>query len=150
MDLPTPTDPTLVLLLYGLPCRGKIGSRQRSESNIMSLNCVTMSGAKKTAGCAVTYRSGDQNMFGTCPDTCKLKPSGQCGSPKLDRVYWKAIRNAKPRRGASFTYSHFSPSQWPDTNRDGVTTVNYSADTPRAAALHTASGTASVTVVPQT
>ena len=114
------------------------------------LICTQISKATKTAGCAVTYRSGDQNMFGTCPDTCKLKPSGQCGSPKLDRVYWKAVRNAKPRRGASFTYSHFPPSQWPDTNRAGVTTVNYSADTPRAAAMHTASGTASVTVVPQT
>jgi len=116
----------------------------------MSLNCVTMSDAKKTAGCAVTYKSGEQNMFGTCPDTCKLKPADKCGSTEIDLPYWKAVRNAKPRRGASFTYSHFPPSLWPDANRDGVTTVNYSADTPRAAAMHTASGTASVTVVPQT
>ena len=115
----------------------------------MTLNCVTRSGARKTDGCAVTYRSGENNMFGTCPDSCSLKPRGQCGSSKIDPEYWEAVRQAKPDRGHAFTYSHFSPKNWPDKNRDGVTTINYSADTPADAAKHTDSGTASVTVVPE-
>ena len=116
----------------------------------MTLNCVTRSGAKKTDGCAVTYRSGENNMFGTCPDSCSLKPIGQCGSSKIDPEYWPAVRQAIPARGHAFTYSHFSPGKWPDKNRDGVTTINYSADTPAEAAKHTDNGTASVTVVPET
>ena len=116
----------------------------------MTLNCVTRSGAKKTDGCAVTYRSGENNMFGTCPDSCSLKPVGQCGSSKIDPEYWEAVRQAKPDRGHAFTYSHFSPKNWPDKNQDSVTTINYSADTPADAAKHTVNGTASVTVVPET
>jgi len=115
----------------------------------MTLNCVTRSGAKKTDGCAVTYRSGENNMFGTCPDSCSLKPVGQCGSSKIDPEYWEAVRQAKPDRGHAFTYSHFSPKNWPDKNQDSVTTINYSADTPADAAKHTVNGTASVTVVPE-
>ena len=88
-------------------------------------------------------------MFGTCPDSCSLKPVGQCGSSKIDPEYWEAVRQAKPDRGHAFTYSHFSPKNWPDKNQDSVTTINYSADTPADAAKHTVNGTASVTVVPE-
>jgi len=121
----------------------------------MTLNCVTKSGAKKTDGCAVTYRSGKnrpskKNMYGTCPESCPMKPEGQCGSSNIDLEYWPAVRQAIPARGHAFTYSHFSPGKWPDRNRDGVTTINYSADTPAEAAKHTVNGTASVTVVPET
>ena len=115
----------------------------------MTLNCVTRSAAKKTGGCAVTYRSGEDNMFGTCPDSCSLKPKGQCGSSNIDLEYWPAVREAITKNGESFGYTHFSTEKWPDRNRDGVTTINYSADTPAEAAKHTVSGTASVTVVPE-
>ena len=38
------------------------------------LNTVENSRAKKTAGIAVTYRAAGGAMYGTCPDSCPLKP----------------------------------------------------------------------------
>ena len=50
------------------------------------LNCVEPSHAKKTAGIGVVYRAGSGDMFGTCPDTCALKPK-QTGPKTIDRDY---------------------------------------------------------------
>ena len=40
------------------------------------LNVVERSTGAKVGGCAVTYRAGGGDMFGTCPVSCALNPSG--------------------------------------------------------------------------
>ena len=92
------------------------------------LKTVEMSRAKKTAGIAVTYRAGKGDMFGTCPASCNLNDSGN-GADKVDNEYLDALLNAKPKKGASFTYSHFHWSNWIDKARAvAKTVINYSAD----------------------
>ena len=77
------------------------------------LKTTAMSTAKKTAGCAVTYRAGSSEKFGTCPASCELNPSGTgCSDGQIDFDYLDAVLDAKPRRGFSFTYSHFHPLFW--------------------------------------
>ena len=112
------------------------------------LKTVEMSRADKTSGIAVTYRSGSENMFGTCPANCELNPSGTgCGPAQVDVEYLKALLKAKPRRGYSFTYSHFNPMAWAHYLEPGKTVINYSAPTPEKAAHWHLSGVPSVTVV---
>ena len=57
------------------------------------LKTTAMSTAKKTAGCAVTYRAGSSEKFGTCPASCELNLSGTgCGEGRsiliTSRPYW--------------------------------------------------------------
>jgi hypothetical protein len=111
------------------------------------LNPVETSRAKKTAGIAVTYRAGAGDMFGTCPDSCALKPTAT-GTRKIDRDYEAAVRRAVPRRGLAFLFTHFEPGQWAEKNQAGRTTFNYSADTLADAARCIKSGSAAVAVVP--
>ena len=111
------------------------------------LNTVENSRAKKTAGIAVTYRAGAGDMFGTCPDSCALKPVAT-GTRKIDRDYEAAVRRAVPSRGLAFLFTHFPPEQWAEKNQAGRTTFNYSADSLEDAARCIQSGTASVAVVP--
>ena len=111
------------------------------------LNTVENSRAKKTAGLAVTYRAAGGDMFGTCPDTCALKPTAT-GTRDIDRDYEAAVRRAVPRRGLAFLFTHFPPEQWAEKNQAGRTTFNFSADTLEDAARCVKSGTASVAVVP--
>ena len=110
------------------------------------LNTVENSRAKKTAGLAVTYRAAGGDMFGTCPDTCALKPTAT-GTREIDRDYEAAVRRAVPSRGLAFLFTHFPPEQWAEKNEDGRTTFNFSADTLEDAARCIQSGTASVAVV---
>ena len=110
------------------------------------LNTVGNSRAKKTAGLAVTYRAAGGDMFGTCPDTCALKPS-PTGTSDIDRNYEAAVRRAVPRLGLAFLFTHFPPDQWAEKNQAGRTTFNYSADSLDDAAQHVKNGTASVAVV---
>ena len=92
------------------------------------LRTVEMSRAKKTAGIAVTYRAGKNKMFGTCPASCNLNDSGK-GAEKVDNEYLDALLNAKPKKGFSFTYSHFDFNAWIGKARAvGKTVINYSAD----------------------
>ena len=92
------------------------------------IRTVEMSRAKKTAGIAVTYRAGQNDMFGTCPANCNLNDSGK-GAENVDNDYLDALLNAKPTKGFSFTYSHFHWSKWIDKVRSvGKTIINYSAD----------------------
>ena len=92
------------------------------------LKTVEMSRAKKTAGIAVTYRAGKGDMFGTCPASCNLNDSGK-GAENVDNEYLDALLNAKPKKGFSFTYSHFDFNAWIDKARAvGKTVINYSAD----------------------
>jgi len=111
------------------------------------LNTVENSRAKKTAGLAVTYRAAGGDMFGTCPDTCALKPS-PTGTSDIDRNYEAAVRRAVPRLGLAFLFTHFPPDQWAEKNQAGRTIFNHSADTLADAAQHVKNGTASVAVVP--
>ena len=93
------------------------------------LKTVKNSTANKTAGLAVTYRAGKDNNFGTCPADCKLNDSGRgCGAGQIDFEYLEAVLDAKPRRGESFTYSHFHPLYWAHKLAPNKTTINFSAD----------------------
>jgi len=72
------------------------------------LKTVLNSGADKTLGLAVTYRSGGYNQFGTCPTTCSLNPLKDNKIEKLDIEYLETIVNTIPKKGISFTYTHFN------------------------------------------
>ena len=99
------------------------------------LQTVETSTAKKTRGCAVTYRAGAGEKFGTCPKTCELNPSNQgCKLDQIDYEYLDALLDAKPRHGFSFTYSHFNPVFWSHKLNSDKTVINYSAHSPQAAA----------------
>lgn len=111
------------------------------------LRTVEMSRAKKTAGIAVTYRAGQNKMFGTCPASCNLNDSGK-GAKNVDNEYFDALLNAKPKKGFSFTYSHFDFNLWIDRARAvGKTVINYSADNMPDALKSFACNVPTVTVV---
>jgi len=113
------------------------------------LNCTAASRAKKTAGLAVTYRAAPGDMYGTCPDTCPLKPV-ETKTREIDREYESAVRHSVPKRGLAFLFTHFAPHLWAERNTGdrAQCTFNYSAPTLEAAANETALGNASVAVVP--
>ena len=114
------------------------------------INCTANSRAKKTAAIAVTYRSAGGEMYGTCPDTCPLKPAAT-STHDIDRDYESAVRRAVPRKGIAFLFTHFAPSQWAESNTGAPdqTVFNYSADTLADAARHIKDGAAAVAVVPE-
>jgi len=94
------------------------------------LNTVEMSRGEKVRGCAVTYRAGVGDMFGTCPASCELNPSTS-GADKINREYELAVLDSVPRRGVAWVYSHFKPSLWSKKTRNpkkNQTIFNYSAD----------------------
>ena len=113
------------------------------------LNTVENSQAKKTAGLAVTYRAAGGDMYGTCPDTCPLKPAAT-STHEIQRDYEAAVRRAVPRKGIAFLFTHFPPAQWGEQNTGAPdqTVFNFSADTLADAARHIKNGAASVAVVP--
>ena len=90
------------------------------------IKTVPYSRSSKTAGCAVTYRAGVLDLFGTCPDTCSLKPANSTGSGEIDHEYLRAMRAAVPRGGQAFGYSHFDLLR--HRGRPGETVINYSTD----------------------
>jgi len=113
------------------------------------IRTVEMSRAKKTAGIAVTYRAGQNDMFGTCPAACNLNDSGN-GAENVDKEYLDALLNAKPTKGFSFTYSHFHWEKWIDKVRSvGKTIINYSADNLADALNSFVNNVPTVTVVPE-
>jgi hypothetical protein len=113
------------------------------------LKTVEMSRAKKTAGIAVTYRAGKGDMFGTCPASCNLNDSGD-GAENVDNEYLDALLNAKPKKGFSFTYSHFHFNLWIDKARAiAKTVINYSADSLADAINSFVLNVPTVTVVPE-
>ena len=100
------------------------------------LQTIETSTGKKTRGCAVTYRAGAGEKFGTCPKTCELNPSGKgCKLDQIDQEYLDAVLDAKPRRGFSFTYTHFNPVYWSHKLSSDKTVINFSAHSPEAALL---------------
>jgi hypothetical protein len=102
--------------------------------------------AKKTAGIAVTYRAASGEMYGTCPDSCPLKPT-ITGITEIDREYEAAVRRAVPRKGLAFLFTHFPPHLWAEKNQAGRTVFNVSADSLSDAARYTKRGVAAVAVV---
>lgn len=96
---------------------------------------VDNSKATKTRGLAVTYRSGNGDMYTTCPKSCALNPSKGTSTQKIDYGYLRSLLGAVPKKGAAFTYSHFhwekwAPKMWEHQNKHKQTvTINYSADT---------------------
>ena len=105
-----------------------------------------ISRAKKTSGLAVTYRGAPGAMYGTCPDSCPLKPA-TTGTTEIDREYERAVRRAVPRKGLAFLFTHFLPEQWAEPNQPGRTVFNYSADSLSDAARYIRRGIAAVAVV---
>lgn len=104
------------------------------------LSMTNESRAKKTSGCAVTYRSGAGTMYGTCPSSCPLMPADSEGTDRIDWAYFDAVLGAVPTNGHAFTYTHFPPSRWHArylrraARGEPVTVVNWSADDTRSAA----------------
>lgn len=92
------------------------------------LNTVKISSNKKTGPIAVTYRSGVNDVYGTCPMTCGLKPCSATGSAALDEEYLEALGEAVPRNGKAWTYSHFEYWRLPKPVA-GKTVINVSTDT---------------------
>ena len=81
----------------------------------MTLLTNSNSTGQKTKGLAITYRSGAGNKYGSCPISCKLNISGAgCGntSKDIDQDYLDVIYNNVPKKGFSFTYSHFPFKLW--------------------------------------
>ena len=102
------------------------------------LKTVLYSTAKKTGGCAVTYRAASNDLYGTCPNTCALKPAGKKSAQSIDLEYFDALINAVPKKGLSFTYTHFNPELWVKRIKPEGSVINFSADTVDSAlkALH--------------
>ena len=112
------------------------------------LKTVEMSRATKTNGVAVTYRAGSGEKYATCPADCKMNCSGK-GAQKLDAEYLDALLDAVPRKGVSFTYSHFDPLVygWGKKLKEGKTVINFSTESPAAAAASIYNGVPSVVVL---
>lgn len=97
------------------------------------LKTVETSRATKTKGIAVTYRAGSGEKYATCPTDCKMNCSGK-GAQKIDAEYLEALLDAVPRKGVSFTYSHFGWHLWADKLAEGKTVINYSTESLTSAA----------------
>jgi hypothetical protein len=91
------------------------------------LKTVAVSGNSKTGKIAVTYRSGEHSIFGTCPKTCALNPKGAESSNLVDTDYLEALSDAVPRGGKAWTYSHFARHVLPKPAA-GRTVINVSSD----------------------
>jgi hypothetical protein len=95
------------------------------------LKTIAISSNKKLGGCAATYRSGSTSVYGTCPDSCPLKPVHGEGSSRIDIEYLKAVVDAVPRGGVSWTYTHFTDGDNLDLLppvQPNRTVINVSAD----------------------
>ena len=107
------------------------------------LKLLAVSSNAKTGPIATTYRSGAADTYGTCPRTCALHPAPERGTDAIDLDYLAALRDAVPRRGHAWTYTHFAPELIP-LPAPGKTIINISADTPEAAILAHRMGHATV------
>ena len=112
------------------------------------LKVVSKSSNAKLGKIAATYRSGNNDMYGTCPSTCPLKPStGSQGSDRVNAEYLAALIDAVPEEGVSWTYSHFDRAQLPKP-QIGKTCINVSEDTIEEAIASIKSGYPTVVAVP--
>ena len=83
---------------------------------------------RKTGPIAVTYRSGADHTYGTCPKACGLHPLKAVGASAIDMEYLRAVIDAVPRGGIAWTYSHFPADMLPKPQA-GKTVINSSCDT---------------------
>lgn len=111
------------------------------------LKTISRSSNRKLGGCAATYRSGHRNVFGTCPNSCKLKPSSGTGTSTVDTEYLSVLLSAVPRGGVSWTYTHFGPDSVP-LPQPKQTVVNLSADTVEQALDYISQGYPTVVALP--
>jgi hypothetical protein len=115
------------------------------------LKTISISSNRKLGGCAATYRSGSTNVYGTCPDSCPLKPVHGEGSRRIDVEYLKAVQDAVPQGGVSWTYTHFTDDGSLShflTHRPNTTVINVSADSIEQAADIYLEGFPTVVAVP--
>jgi hypothetical protein len=113
------------------------------------LKTIKKSANKKLGPCASTYRSGTGSVYGTCPNTCELKPPGNNGAAVVDQEYLKAVIEAVPEGGLAWTYTHFWPGEVPKS-KPGETCINISTDTIDMAVETFQMGYPGVVVVPST
>jgi len=111
------------------------------------LKTVKNSGNAKTGPIAVTYRAGGHNVFATCPKTCALNPQGDHAAELVDADYLAALRQAVPRNGQAWTYSHFAAELLP-VPAPGETVFNASCDTIDQALAAVAIGRPAVVAAP--
>jgi len=111
------------------------------------LKTVAVSGNGKTGPIAVTYRSGEHSIFGTCPKSCALNPKGEHSADLVDQEYLAALSDAVPRKGKAFTYSHFGRSVIPKPKK-GKTVINLSSDAVSDALENVAAGYPTVYAAP--
>jgi len=115
---------------------------------VMVLKTVDSSRAKKVKGLSVTYRSGKEDRYSTCPDTCALK-SNPTNTNEIDREYESAIRNTVPKFGKSYLYTHFHHSLWSEPNQEGKAIFNSSCDTVEESVGVLKQGVPTTVVVPE-
>lgn len=111
------------------------------------LKTITKSSNRKLGGCAATYRSGTGDVYSTCPSGCPLKPEGHAGSENIDTEYLRAVLDAVPEGGVSWTYTHF-PKDLIPLPEEGKTTINISTDSHAEAKSALEAGYPVVTVRP--
>lgn len=111
------------------------------------LKTISRSSNRKLGGCAATYRSGTRNVFGTCPNSCRLKPRSGTGTSTVDQEYLEAVLDAVPKGGIGWTYSHFGPESIP-LPQPQKTVINLSADSVEQALYYKSLGYPTVVAVP--
>jgi len=111
------------------------------------LKTVKVSSNSKTGKIAVTYRSGEHSVFGTCPKTCALNPQGDNSTNLVDVDYLAAVSDSVPPGGKAWTYSHFDRRALPRPAA-GKTVINVSADTVSDALHAVADGFPAVLAAP--
>lgn len=116
------------------------------------IKCVYPTTATKLGVIAATYRSGDRSIFGSCPTTCPLLPIHHRAEStnQLDHDYLAIERQAVPRKGLAWSYTHWKPREefrnlWPDQS-----TLNISADTQTEAIVYHNAGFDTTYVAPAT
>ena len=68
------------------------------------LKFVPHSRSSKTNGIAVTYRSGEKDIWATCPGDCPFH-CGEASDHEIDHEYIAAEYLAVPRQGEAWTYT---------------------------------------------
>jgi hypothetical protein len=111
------------------------------------LKTVRVSANKKTGPIAVTYRAGQHQTMATCPKDCPLNPNGDQGAELVDSEYLAAVRQAVPRNGQAWAYSHFPADVLP-VPAPGETVINASCDTIDQALAAVAIGRPAVLAAP--
>lgn len=91
------------------------------------LKLIYPTAAAKLGPIATTYRTGPTNRWGSCPNTCPLKPTECHGADHIDTEYLDLVRRSVPRQGYAWTYSHFNFRALPKPI-PGETTINPSCD----------------------